>query len=97
MYRIEASNPGTADYKLAARFWQNSPMRSTSQLRFEAEKIDADQKIEAGNPLYSVIPRRKRRNIMREILPDLIEDRPITLSVWLIGGSVIALLVALLF
>ena len=34
---------------------------------------------------------------MREILPDLIEDRPITLSVWLIGGSVIALLVALLF
>jgi len=33
---------------------------------------------------------------MREPLPDLIEDRPITLSVWLIGGSVVALLVALL-
>ena len=71
-------------------------MRLISLSRFEAKKIDADQKIEAGNPLYSVIPRRKRRNTMRETLPDLIEDRPITLGAWLIGGSVVALLVALL-
>jgi hypothetical protein len=33
---------------------------------------------------------------MRQPLPDLIEDRPITLGMWLIGGLVIALLLALL-
>lgn len=33
---------------------------------------------------------------MRETLPDLIEDRPITLGVWIIAVSVVALLVALL-
>ena len=71
-------------------------MHLISRLRLETEKIDADQKIKVGNPLYSVIPRRKWRNIMRETLPDLIEDRPITFGAWLIGGSVVALLVALL-
>ena len=75
---------------------QNPLVRLISLLRFEFELIDADQKIEVGNPLYSVIPRRKWRNIMRETLPDLIEDRPITLGAWLIGCSVVALLVALL-
>ena len=34
---------------------------------------------------------------MREPLPDLIEDRPITFSVWLSGGAIVALLIALLF
>ncbi len=33
---------------------------------------------------------------MRETLPEPLEDGPITLSVWLIGGLIIALLVALL-
>ena len=33
---------------------------------------------------------------MREPLPDQLEDRPITFGVWLIGGLIVALLVALL-
>jgi len=33
---------------------------------------------------------------MRQPLPDNLEDRPITLAVWLVGGAIVALLLALL-
>ena len=33
----------------------------------------------------------------RQTLPDPIEDGPITLTVWLIGGAIVTLLVAMLF
>ena len=33
---------------------------------------------------------------MRPVLPETIEDRPITLTAWLLGGAVIALLLATL-
>lgn len=33
---------------------------------------------------------------MWEPLPEPLEDRPITLSVWLIGGLIVALLIAML-
>ena len=33
---------------------------------------------------------------MRPVLPEIIEDRPITLTAWLLGGAVIALLLAML-
>ena len=33
---------------------------------------------------------------MRETLPESLEDRPITLGAWLLGGAVVVLLLALL-
>ncbi len=33
---------------------------------------------------------------MRNTMPDSLEDRPITLTAWLLGGSVIALIIALM-
>jgi hypothetical protein len=33
---------------------------------------------------------------MRESLPERLEDGPITLGIWLIGGSIVALLASLL-
>jgi len=33
---------------------------------------------------------------MQDNLPERLEDRPITLAAWLVGGAVIALLLALL-
>lgn len=32
----------------------------------------------------------------RQTLPDPIEDRPITLTVWLLGAAIVALLLAML-
>ena len=32
----------------------------------------------------------------RQILPDPIEDRPITLAAWLIGGAIVVLLLSML-
>ena len=33
---------------------------------------------------------------MRNHMPDSLEDRPITLTAWLLGGAVIALIIALM-
>ena len=33
---------------------------------------------------------------MQKNMPDLIEERPITLTAWLLGGAIIALILALM-
>ncbi len=33
---------------------------------------------------------------MRNTMPDSLEDRPITLTVWLLGGSIVAFIIALM-
>ena len=46
--------------------------------------------------LYKGKNNPEETSMHRNTLPDSLEEKPITLGVWLLGGAIIALLIALL-
>ena len=59
-------------------------------------KVDPDQEAESMLALHKDKNNPEEMSVYKPTLPDPIEDGPITLTAWLVGGAIVLLLLAML-